>query len=83
MNRRTWLLTSAIIGLGLAGLTAPAQAQDTIKIGEMNSYKNFAAFLEPYKKGWELAVEQARRSRSSAATITAIPATPCASPRNW
>ncbi|MBP6818839.1 ABC transporter substrate-binding protein [Ferrovibrio sp. MS7] len=59
MNRRTWLLTSAIIGLGLAGLTAPAQAQDTIKIGEMNSYKNFAAFLEPYKKGWELAVEQA------------------------
>ncbi|WP_428246401.1 ABC transporter substrate-binding protein [Ferrovibrio sp.] len=59
MNRRTWLLTSAVIGLGLASLSAPAQAQDTIKIGEMNSYKNFAAFLEPYKKGWELAVEQA------------------------
>ncbi len=59
MNRRTWLLTSAVIGLGLASLAAPAQAQDTIKIGEMNSYKNFAAFLEPYKKGWELAVEQA------------------------
>lgn len=58
MNRRTWLLTSAVIGLGLAGLTAPASAQDTIKIGEMNSYKNFAAFLDPYKKGWELAVEE-------------------------
>ena len=36
----------------------PAAAQDTIKIGELNSYKVFAAFLEPYKKGWELAVEE-------------------------
>src|SRR5438552_620203 len=30
----------------------------TIKIGELNSYKVFPAFLEPYKKGMELAVEQ-------------------------
>jgi branched-chain amino acid transport system substrate-binding protein len=29
-----------------------------IKIGELNSYKVFPAFLEPYKKGWELAVEE-------------------------
>jgi len=28
-----------------------------VKIGELNSYKVFPAFLEPYKKGWELAVE--------------------------
>ena len=33
-------------------------AQDTIKIGEINSYKAQPAFLEPYKKGWELAVEE-------------------------
>jgi branched-chain amino acid transport system substrate-binding protein len=33
-------------------------AQDTIKIGEINSYKAQPAFLEPYKKGMELAVEQ-------------------------
>ncbi len=33
------------------------QAQ-TLKIGELNSYKVFAAFLEPYKKGIELAVEE-------------------------
>ena len=26
--------------------------------GELNSYKNFAAFLEPYKKGWEMAVDE-------------------------
>ena len=30
----------------------------TIKIGELNSYKVFPAFLEPYKKGWELALEE-------------------------
>ncbi|KAB2896336.1 MAG: ABC transporter substrate-binding protein [Burkholderiaceae bacterium] len=35
-----------------------AQAQGTIKIGEINSYKAQPAFLEPYKKGMELAVSQ-------------------------
>jgi branched-chain amino acid transport system substrate-binding protein len=35
----------------------PAAAQDTIKIGEMNSYKSQPAFLEPYKRGWQMAVE--------------------------
>ncbi len=29
-----------------------------IKIGEVNSYKAQPAFLEPYKKGMELAVEE-------------------------
>ena len=38
---------------------APAwSAQDVLKIGEINSYKAMPAFLEPYKKGMELAVEQ-------------------------
>ena len=46
---------SAIVAVSLA---TSAAAQDTIKIGELNSYKVFAAFLEPYKKGWELAVEE-------------------------
>src|SRR5258707_580553 len=41
-----------------ASFALPAAAQDTIKLGEVNSYKVFAAFLEPYKKGWELAVEE-------------------------
>ena len=39
-------------------LTAPAFAQDTIKIGELNSYKSQPAFLEPYKRGMELALEE-------------------------
>ena len=45
--------------LALAGLiAATASAQDVIKIGELNSYKTQPAFLGPYKKGMELAVEQ-------------------------
>lgn len=51
-------ITKALV-LALAGaaLAAPVAAQ--IKVGELNSYKNFPAFLEPYKKGWELALEEA------------------------
>lgn len=41
-----------------AGLSFPAVAQDTIKIGELNSYKSQPAFLDPYKKGMELALEE-------------------------
>src|SRR5262245_49983401 len=46
-------------GLVLAYLVAaaPALAQP-IRIGELNSYKVFPAFLEPYKKGMELALAQ-------------------------
>ncbi|HQD83270.1 MAG TPA: ABC transporter substrate-binding protein, partial [Quisquiliibacterium sp.] len=29
-----------------------------IRIGELNSYKAQPAFLEPYRKGWELALEE-------------------------
>ncbi|HYR35755.1 MAG TPA: ABC transporter substrate-binding protein [Burkholderiales bacterium] len=44
-----------ILIAALASGTAFAQS---IKIGELNSYKVFPAFLEPYKKGWELALEE-------------------------
>lgn len=50
---RTW---APLLGLSL--LAGPALAQGTYKIGEINSYKAQPAFLEPYKKGMELAVEQ-------------------------
>jgi branched-chain amino acid transport system substrate-binding protein len=40
--------------------SAPAFAQ--VKIGELNSYKVFPAFLEPYKKGMELALEEINAS---------------------
>ncbi|HTE82252.1 MAG TPA: ABC transporter substrate-binding protein [Reyranella sp.] len=51
-------LLAGVSAVVAAALALPAAAQDTIKIGELNSYKVFAAFLEPYKKGWELAVEE-------------------------
>lgn len=35
-----------------------ANAADTIKIGEINSYARMPQFLDPYKMGWELAVEE-------------------------
>jgi len=47
-------MAAATLVMNVAG----AQAQGTIKIGEVNSYKAQPAFLEPYKKGMELAVEE-------------------------
>ena len=57
MLTRNRLLAGAAALVALSAV-APAHAQGPIKIGELNSYKIFAAFLEPYKKGWELAVEE-------------------------
>src|SRR4029450_98247 len=37
--------------------TLPLAAQP-IKLGELNSYKTFPAFLEPYKKGMELGLDE-------------------------
>lgn len=47
----------AFVGLTLIGINSAAFA-DTIKIGELNSYKSQPAFLAPYKNGMVLAVEQ-------------------------
>ncbi|KQR55061.1 ABC transporter substrate-binding protein [Acidovorax sp. Leaf160] len=62
-NRRTSLaalanLASLVLATSLLPGQAQAQAQSVYKIGEINSYKAQPAFLEPYKKGMELAVEQ-------------------------
>jgi branched-chain amino acid transport system substrate-binding protein len=56
-------VTSCLLSIAFAGavslaVSGPASSQGTIKIGEMNSYKSQPAFLDPYKKGWELAVEE-------------------------
>ena len=40
----------------------PASAQDTIRIGELNSYKSQPAFLEPYKKGLDMAADEINKS---------------------
>jgi branched-chain amino acid transport system substrate-binding protein len=54
--------SSAMVMVGLIAPVATAVAQDAIKIGEVNSYKAQPAFLEPYKKGMELAVEEINAS---------------------
>jgi branched-chain amino acid transport system substrate-binding protein len=52
---RTFLLMlGAALCLGAADATDAAD----IKIGEINSYSTLPAFTEPYKKGWEMAVDE-------------------------
>ena len=58
MSTRFQLLALAAASAAVVGLGTPAVAQTTIKIGELNSYKSQPAFLEPYRRGWELAVEE-------------------------
>ncbi|MEM8663168.1 MAG: ABC transporter substrate-binding protein [Pseudomonadota bacterium] len=60
LTRRILLgLVGALSALSL-GAPLPAMAQDgePIVIGEINSYTRLPAFLEPYKKGWELGLEE-------------------------
>lgn len=47
---------------GLLVLAATGAQAQPIKIGELNSYKQFTAFLDPYKKGWELALDEINKS---------------------
>ncbi|MEO5698478.1 MAG: ABC transporter substrate-binding protein, partial [Burkholderiaceae bacterium] len=56
IQRRPLLL--AVTAAALALSVSTAHAQSVIRIGEINSYKAFPAFLEPYKKGMELAVDE-------------------------
>jgi branched-chain amino acid transport system substrate-binding protein len=55
-NKR--ITASIVVGVSLLGACITASGQDVIKIGEINSYKAQPAFLEPYKKGMELAIDQ-------------------------
>ena len=51
-RRLETLLAMVLVSTNAAG------AQEALTVGELNSYKAQPAFLEPYKKGMELAVEQ-------------------------
>ncbi|HET8875089.1 MAG TPA: ABC transporter substrate-binding protein [Casimicrobiaceae bacterium] len=54
-HRLTSLL---LIVLSAWASSAPNAVAQTIKVGEINEYKQFPAFLEPYRKGMELAVDE-------------------------
>jgi branched-chain amino acid transport system substrate-binding protein len=45
-------------GFLAAALVAFGAHAQSIRVGELNSYKTFPAFLEPYRKGWQLAVDE-------------------------
>ena len=57
-SRRKFALAAAATALAAALYSAGAQAQNAFKIGELNSYKSQPAFLEPYRRGWEMAIEE-------------------------
>jgi branched-chain amino acid transport system substrate-binding protein len=48
---------TAVVGAALLA-SALAAVAEPIKLGELNSYKQFPAFLEPYRKGMELALDE-------------------------
>jgi branched-chain amino acid transport system substrate-binding protein len=48
----------ALSTLLTACIAASAVNAQTIKLGEINEYKQFPAFLDPYKKGMDLAVDE-------------------------
>ena len=52
------ILTGAAVLLALVAAPGTSRAAEPIRIGELNSYKAQPAFLEPYRKGMELAIEE-------------------------
>jgi len=50
-------VVAALALFAALGTPAAAGAQE-IKIGEINSYSGLPAFTEPYRKGWQLAIEE-------------------------
>jgi branched-chain amino acid transport system substrate-binding protein len=61
MRQGKWFLNGLLaagLGVMLGSTATGAMAQDEIKIGEINSYSLLPAFTEPYRKGWQLAVEE-------------------------
>ncbi len=60
LNRR--FVLAAGTAVAALGFMPSANAQDTIKIGEINSYSGMPGFTQPYKKAWELALEELNKS---------------------
>jgi branched-chain amino acid transport system substrate-binding protein len=58
MNRLSPITALALLAGALAAALTTAVAAQPIKLGELNSYKVFPAFLEPYRKGMDLAVDE-------------------------
>ena len=57
MKRRSLLLTATALPVASRGLGS-ARAAASVTVADINSYTRMAAFTEPYRKGYELAIEQ-------------------------
>jgi branched-chain amino acid transport system substrate-binding protein len=58
-NRRTFLTCAAAVLAAPLFAGAPVLAADgPIKVGEINSYTRLPAFTEPYRNGWQLALDE-------------------------
>ena len=57
-----WLIGSVFAAFAFGVVVTQARAQAPIRIGELNSYKAQPGFLDPYRKGWELALEEINAS---------------------
>ena len=64
MLRRHFVMAGAAVLAASTAFTAvgPAKAQESVKVGELFSYARMAAFADPYRKGWQLAVEEINAS---------------------
>lgn len=60
-SRRNFVRAAAAAALAAGVFAGAAHAQATFKIGELNSYKSQPAFLEPYRRGWQMALEEVNR----------------------
>ncbi len=58
---KSWLLGVCAVALGATSAMS-VQAQPPIRIGEINSYSAIPQFTQPYKQGWQLAVEEINAS---------------------
>ncbi|MBY0611153.1 MAG: ABC transporter substrate-binding protein [Beijerinckiaceae bacterium] len=58
MKKLQSILVAGIVFVCLPTIATSVSAQDKIKIGEINSYSALPAFTEPYRKGWQLAIEE-------------------------
>ncbi len=59
--QRVFCAVGGVVAAAVVGISTfvggSAQAAEPIRIGEINSYSRLPAFTEPYRKGWQMAVE--------------------------
>ena len=60
LTKRALLGGAILAGLAAAATVAAAQpsSKNPVKIGEINSYSTMPQFTQPYRQGWQLAVEE-------------------------